>query len=97
LTAATAGVLTAAVAAWRLRARRIAETAAIGVLVGLGVYLWQSSANPPPPSSPSPSTSSPSEPVKPSPLRSPALAAVAAPVGHGSRSPLPHAFGASTR
>src|SRR5207248_1950582 len=45
LTAATTGVLSAAVAAWRLRGRRIADSVAAGALVGLSVYLWRASAN----------------------------------------------------
>ena len=45
LTAATTGALAAAVAAWRLPARRVIESAAVGALVGLAVYLWRASAN----------------------------------------------------
>ncbi|HYR62468.1 MAG TPA: hypothetical protein VET24_07535 [Actinomycetota bacterium] len=47
-TAATSGVICAAVGTWRLNGkRRILAGLVVGVLTGLAVYLWRASANMP--------------------------------------------------
>lgn len=45
LTAAATAILSAAIAAWRLRGHRIVDSAAVAAVVGLSVYLWRASAN----------------------------------------------------